>query len=101
MTRALASRASTTMANIFDALRARHWRREPPQQTRWQRIKAVLGSFWMPHRRKEVELPNWVHVLVGVSDDGLRIPGTSVRLGLDAVLGTLLPGAGDALGGVT
>ena len=27
--------------------------------------------------------------------------GTRVRLGLDALLGTLLPGAGDALGGVT
>lgn len=40
-------------------------------------------------------------MLVGLSDDGLRVPGTRVRLGLDAVLGTLLPGAGDALGGVT
>jgi hypothetical protein len=36
-----------------------------------------------------------------MSDDGLRIPGTNIRLGLDAVAGALVPGAGDALGGLT
>jgi hypothetical protein len=34
-----------------------------------------------------------------VLDDAVRVPGTNVRFGLDAVLG-LLPGAGDAVTGV-
>ena len=40
-------------------------------------------------------------MLVGLSDDGLAVPGIRARLELDALLGTLLPGAGDALYGVT
>jgi hypothetical protein len=57
--------------------------------------------LWKPKKGSDVALPQWLHLMVGVSDDGLRIPGTNVRFGLDALLGTLLPGAGDALGGVT
>jgi hypothetical protein len=96
------------MVSFLDALRAR--RPEIPsgeipsgreRRTLWARARLLLGSVWNPRQRTDLALPNWVHVLVGLSDDGLRIPGTSVRLGLDAVLGTLLPGAGDALGGVT
>jgi hypothetical protein len=34
-------------------------------------------------------------------DDGFRVPGTEIRLGLDAVAGLLLPGVGDALGAVS
>jgi hypothetical protein len=34
-----------------------------------------------------------------VLDDAVRVPGTNIRFGLDAVLG-LLPGAGDAVTGV-
>jgi uncharacterized protein DUF4112 len=67
----------------------------------WQRGRSLLVSLWQPRRAVDAALPSWVHVLVGLSDDGLRVPGTRVRLGLDALLGTLLPGAGDALGGVT
>ena len=38
-------------------------------------------------------------VLSHVLDDWLRIPGTSVRFGLDAIVG-LVPGIGDVLGGL-
>jgi len=41
-----------------------------------------------------------VTALVRWSDDALRVPGTSFRLGLDPIIGLLLPGVGDALGGV-
>lgn len=46
-------------------------------------------------------LPAWAERLVRLMDDGLRIPGTEIRLGLDAILGFLLPGVGDALGAVS
>jgi hypothetical protein len=32
-------------------------------------------------------------------DEGLRIPGTSIRIGLDPIIG-LIPGAGDAVGAI-
>ena len=67
----------------------------------WERGRRLVVSLWQPRRAVDAALPSWVHTLVGLSDDGLRVPGTRVRLGLDALLGTLLPGAGDALGGVT
>jgi hypothetical protein len=38
-------------------------------------------------------------MLAHVLDDWLRIPGTSVRFGVDAVIG-LVPGIGDVLGGL-
>jgi hypothetical protein len=42
-------------------------------------------------------LPSWADRYVRVMDDGLRIPGTSFRIGLDGVIGFLLPEVGDAL----
>lgn len=41
-------------------------------------------------------LDPWVEAFVRLMDDALRIPGTDVRFGLDAILG-LIPGAGDAV----
>ena len=41
--------------------------------------------------------PAWAERMVGFLDDGFRIPGTSMRVGFDAVLGLLLPGFGDIL----
>lgn len=38
----------------------------------------------------------WLEALVRLSDDQFRIPGTNIRFGLDAILGLLLPGIGDA-----
>jgi hypothetical protein len=42
-------------------------------------------------------LAPWVEKLVRVLDDAVRIPGTNFGIGLDAVVGALLPGAGDFL----
>jgi hypothetical protein len=42
-------------------------------------------------------LPAWAERWVRFLDDGLRIPGTNLRFGLDAVVGFLFPAAGDAL----
>lgn len=41
-------------------------------------------------------LDPWVETFVRLMDDALRVPGTNVRFGLDAILG-LLPGAGDVV----
>jgi len=91
------------MTKLFDAMRAK--RLELPatfeRQALLLRLRAFIGALWSPRRGTDHALPHWVHLMVGVSDDGIRIPGTRVRLGLDALLGALLPGAGDALGGVT
>jgi hypothetical protein len=90
------------MTNILNSLR--------PQRTGlakvdgralWRRTSGLVDGVWNPRRTGGGSLPSWVHLLVGVSDDGLRIPGTKIKLGLDALLGALLPGAGDAFGGVT
>ena len=91
------------MTQFFEALRARRFKLPVgfERHALWLRTRAVLAALWRPPRRADVMLPPWLHVLVGISDDGLQIPGTRVRVGLDALLGTLLPGAGDALGGVT
>lgn len=40
-----------------------------------------------------------LRAIATVLDDAIRVPGTNVRFGLDALLG-LLPGAGDAVTGV-
>jgi hypothetical protein len=40
---------------------------------------------------------HWTERLVRLLDDGVRIPGTSIGVGLDAILGLLVPGAGDAV----
>lgn len=42
-------------------------------------------------------LPAWAERLANLLDDAVRVPGTNIRLGLDGILGALLPGAGDAL----
>ncbi len=45
-------------------------------------------------------VPAWAETLTRLLDDALRIPGTKIGVGLDALLGFLLPGAGDALTGL-
>ena len=52
--------------------------------TRWQRL------HWLARAIEHV-----VHWL----DDAFPIPGTKLRVGLDPIVGLMLPGAGDALGG--
>jgi len=47
-----------------------------------------------------VATPAWAERLVRMLDDGLRIPGTQLRFGLDGLLGFLLPELGDLIGAV-
>lgn len=47
------------------------------------------------------DIPPWLRKLVHVMDDAIPIPGTNQAVGLDAILGAILPGAGDALTGLT
>jgi Domain of unknown function (DUF4112) len=49
---------------------------------------------------RPVPIPAWAEALSTVLDDAFRIPGTRVRIGLDAILGFLAPGAGDAATGI-
>jgi hypothetical protein len=41
-------------------------------------------------------VPPWARALAKLLDSAFTIPGTNVKVGLDAVLGFLAPGAGDA-----
>lgn len=43
------------------------------------------------------ELPAWTEGLTRLLDDAFLVPGTNVRVGFDALLGLIAPGAGDAV----
>jgi hypothetical protein len=43
------------------------------------------------------QLPNWARSLTRLLDGAIRIPGTDIYIGLDPILGALLPELGDAL----
>jgi len=45
------------------------------------------------------ETPGWAEKLVRVLDDGLTVPGTSFGVGIDGLIGFLLPGVGDFITG--
>jgi hypothetical protein len=47
----------------------------------------------------EVETPKWAEKLVRVLDDGLKIPGTDFGIGIDGLVGFILPGVGDMITG--
>jgi hypothetical protein len=55
-----------------------------------------------PEQRKAVAtlVAPWAEKLVRALDDLVRVPGTKVGLGLDAVLGFFFPGAGDVVTGI-
>jgi len=42
-------------------------------------------------------IPDWARRLAFLLDSAIRIPGTELRIGLDPILGALLPELGDAL----
>lgn len=48
-------------------------------------------------RDSEALVPAWATAMTRLMDDVVRIPGTNIRFGLDALIGLLLPGAGDAI----
>jgi hypothetical protein len=45
----------------------------------------------------DVSVPEWARRLSVLLDSAIRIPGTDIRIGLDPILGALLPELGDAL----
>lgn len=51
--------------------------------------------------RNDQGTPAWAERLVRFLDDGLRVPGTSFRVGFDGLIGLLFPGAGDAVTAVS
>lgn len=47
------------------------------------------------------DIPPWLRRLVWLMDDAIPVPGTDRGVGVDAVLGLVLPGVGDALTSLT
>ena len=45
-----------------------------------------------------LSVPQWAQRLARLMDSAIAIPGTDIRIGLDPILGLLLPELGDALG---
>jgi hypothetical protein len=45
----------------------------------------------------ELSVPQWAQRLAKLLDSAIKIPGTDLRIGLDPILGLLLPELGDAL----
>jgi Domain of unknown function (DUF4112) len=50
--------------------------------------------------RPPLRVPEWARQLSVLLDGAITIPGTSVKIGLDPIIGLLLPELGDALTGV-
>ena len=50
--------------------------------------------------RETQPVPEWARSLTRVMDDAVRVPGTKLGIGLDSIVGFLLPGVGDAMTGV-
>ena len=48
---------------------------------------------------EEERVPSWAETLVRLLDDGIRVPGTELRFGLDGILGLIFPAAGDMVTG--
>jgi hypothetical protein len=69
-----------------------------PQESPWRRpeVPAGAGASQAPAGAQPV--PAWLRELVRLMDSAFRIPGTDVRIGLDPIIGLLLPGAGDVAG---
>lgn len=62
-------------------------------------VDEVLGDDVPPELRKLAaqKLAPWAERLVVLLDETLRIPGTNVHIGLDPIIGFVVPGAGDAI----
>lgn len=64
-------------------------------------IEHVIGDKGSPELKKaavEAVAP-WAERLVRWLDDFIRVPGTKFGIGLDPIVGFILPGAGDAITG--
>ena len=60
-----------------------------------------MGEKVSPELRKAASdaISPWAERFVRGLDDAIRIPGTKIGIGLDPILGFVLPGAGDAITG--
>jgi hypothetical protein len=55
---------------------------------------------FVPDASTRRPVPPWARDMVRLLDSALRVPGTDFRVGLDALIGLLFPGGGDAVGAV-
>ena len=64
-------------------------------------VEQLLGEEASPELKKAIktQLAPWAERLVYLTDELIRIPGTDIHIGIDPILGFLLPGAGDAITG--
>lgn len=64
-------------------------------------VDEALGDHASPELRAAAAkaLAPWAEKLVKLLDETLRIPGTNIHIGLDPIIGFLVPGAGDAITG--
>ena len=64
-------------------------------------VERIIGDSGSPELKKAAAdlVAPWAENLVRGLDDFIRIPGTNIRIGLDAIVGLLLPGVGDAITG--
>lgn len=56
---------------------------------------ATLGSA--APRAAEPAVPHWAERFVRALDDGIAVPGTRFRIGLDGLIGLIVPSAGDVI----
>ena len=49
---------------------------------------------------ESAQVPAWAVQLTRLMDDALRVPGTEIGVGLDALIGFVFPGFGDAAGAI-
>jgi hypothetical protein len=80
------------------------YRRSPPSggsASDWRPPGVGTPEPWRPPATVGGQpVPLWMRELVRLMDSAFKVPGTEIRVGLDPVLGLLLPGAGDVLGAV-
>jgi hypothetical protein len=50
-----------------------------------------------PPDHSRAQTPHWAERLVRILDDGFKVPGTNFGVGIDAIIGMLVPGAGDVV----
>lgn len=64
-------------------------------------VERVMGDDVSPELKKAATdaVAPWAERLVHWLDDFIRIPGTKMGIGLDPIIGFLIPGAGDAVTG--
>ena len=64
-------------------------------------VDRVLGDDVSPELKKAIkgQIAPWAERLVRMTDELFRIPGTDIHIGLDPIIGLLLPGAGDVITG--